>query len=116
MGSKKRAKKAKTKIKPVVTFEDVASSFMRTVYAIMLGLKARTGGAHNYGADGLFHVAVESLETARATRNLEDFLKSAAYSTAAAMKASGAWDFPVAEKPKPEEKPEEEKPEEEKAK
>lgn len=98
MGSRKKGKPAKDgEPDKNVTFNDVATSFVNTVYALVFGLKGRTGGAQDYGADGLFVCAVEALHTARATKNLEDFLKSAAYATAAAMKASGTWDYPMAE-------------------
>ena len=96
MGKKSKAEKNPAKGKPAVTFDDVAASFTRTTHAILLGLKSRTGGAQDYGADGLFVCAVEALHTARATKTLEDYLKSAAYSLAAALKASGTWDYPVA--------------------
>ncbi len=96
------AEEASAKAAP--TFNEAATAFTRTMYAILAGLKNRTGGAQDYGADGLFVCAVEALHTARASKRLEDYLKAAAYSLAAALKSSGAWDYPVvapaeAEKP-----------------
>ena len=96
----KKGKPQKKQAAPLTTFDEAAVSFTRTAYAILVGLKGRTGGAQDYGADGLFVCAVEALHTARASKNLEDYLKAAAYSLAAALKASGAWDYPVA-KPEP---------------
>ena len=107
MGKKGKAKGKQAEaapVKAVPTFDEAATAFTRTAYAILAGLKNRTGGAQDYGADGLFVCAVEALHTARASKRLEDYLKAAAYSLAAALKSSGAWDYPVtapakAEKP-----------------
>ncbi len=109
MGSKKKNKdKVEKEAKPVVTFTDVLNSFATTAASIVAGLKSRQGGAHAYGADGLFVCAVESLHNARGSKNLEDYLKAAGYSIAAAMKAANVWEYPL-EQTKAEEKKEEEK-------
>ncbi len=108
MGKKDKDRKRQAEgapAKAVPTFNDAATSFVRTTYAILVGLKGRAGGAQEYGADGLFVCAVEALNTARASKSLEDFLKAAAYSLAAALKSSGAWDYPVAAAPAKAEKP-----------
>ena len=107
MGSKKKTtkKSAVVKTEPVVTFTDVLNSFATTAASIVAGLKSRQGGAHAYGADGLFVCAVESLHNARGSKNLEDYLKAAGYSIAAAMKAANVWEYPLAQA---EEKKEEE--------
>lgn len=98
MGSKKRKVKAApepTQVGPrVVSFDEMLESFTATVTSLVRSLKGRTGGAAEFGADGLFVCAVESLHTARGARNLEDFLKSAAYSVSAALAACGAWEYP----------------------
>ncbi len=96
MGSKKKNKeKVVEEETPVVTFTDVLNSFATTVASIVAGLKSRQGGAHAYGADGLFVCAVESLHNARGSKNLEDYLKAAGYAIAAAMKAANVWDYPL---------------------
>ena len=79
----------------IVSFKDMTEAFVNTVGQIVLALKQRPGGAATYGTDGLFVAAVEALHTARATKSLEDFLKAAAYSVGAALKACGAWEYPL---------------------
>ena len=88
----------------IVSFKDMTEAFVNTVGQIVLALKQRPGGAATYGTDGLFVAAVEALHTARATKSLEDFLKAAAYSVGAALKACGAWEYPL-EAPKPTKEP-----------
>ena len=85
----------------IVSFKAMTEAFINTVGQIVLSLKQRQGGAANYGTDGLFVAAVETLHTARSSKNsLEDFLKAAAYSVSAALKACGAWEYPM-DAPKP---------------
>jgi hypothetical protein len=103
MAKAKRAKKPQSievDGAPITSFKDVTEAFINTVGQVVLALKQRPGGAANYGTDGLFVAAVEALHTARASKNLEDFLKAAAYSVSAALKACGAWEYPL-EVPKP---------------
>lgn len=96
--AKARAKKAqppKVKGVTIVSFKEMTEVFINTVGQIVLSLKARPGGAANYGTDGLFVASVEALHTARATKDLEDFLKAAAYAVSAALKSCGAWEYPM---------------------
>ncbi len=79
----------------IVSFKEMTEAFINTVGQIVIALKQRPGGASSYGADGLFVAAVEALHTARGNKNLEDFLKAAAYSVGAALKSCGAWDYPM---------------------
>ncbi len=107
MGSKKKrapnSKKAVPAVDaPIVTFKEMTEAFINTTGQIVLAMKVRPGGAATYGTDGLFVAAVEALHTARQSKNLEDFLKAAAYSIGAALKACGAWEYPLE---LPEEKP-----------
>ena len=106
------SKKRKAKVAPettaaeprMVSFDEMLEAFAATVTSLVRSLKGRTGGAAEFGTDGLFVCAVESLHTARGARNLEDFLKSAAYSVSAALVACGAWEYP----PRPAEEQEDE--------
>lgn len=103
MAKAKRAKKpqpVEVKGVKIVSFKDMTEAFINTVGQIVLALKQRSGGASSYGADGLFVAAVETLHTARDKKSLEDFLRAAAYSVGAALKACGAWEYPM-EVPKP---------------
>ena len=98
MAKTKRAKKpqpVEVEGVKIVSFKDMTEAFINTVGQIVLALKQRSGGAANYGADGLFVAAVETLHTARDKKSLEDFLRAAAYSVAAALKACGAWEYPL---------------------
>ena len=103
----KRAKKAATPPVKITSFKEMTEAFINTVGQIVLTLKVRAGGAATYGVDGLFVAAIESLHTAQQNKNLEDFLKGAAYSVAAALKSCGAWEYPLTleEEKEPEEKP-----------
>lgn len=105
MAKAKRAKKAKpveVHGVPAVSFKRMTEAFINTVGQIVLSLKLRPGGAANYGTDGLFVASVEALHTARASKNMEDFLKAAAYAVSAALKSCGAWEYPI-EEPEPDE-------------
>lgn len=102
----KRAKKAVTSSAKTASFKQMTETFINTVGQIVLTLKIRTGGASTYGADGLFVAAVESLHTARQNKNLEDYLKAAAYSVGAALKSCGAWEYPLTLKEEKESKEE----------
>lgn len=91
----KRVKKVTTPTVRIASFKQMTEAFINTVGQIVLSLRVRAGGASTYGADGLFVAAVETLHTARINKNLEDYLKGAAYAVAAALYASGAWEYPL---------------------
>ncbi len=103
----KRAKKTTTPPVKVTSFKQMTEVFINTVGQIVLTMKVRPGGASTYGTDGLFVAAVESLHTARQSKNIEDYLKAAAYSVGAALKSCGAWEYPLMseEEGKPKEEP-----------
>ena len=57
-------------------------------------LKTHQVGAHTYGSDGLFVVALEALTSAQRSRDPNGYITAVAYTLAAALHAFGAWDYP----------------------
>ena len=79
---------------PAPYFEDLLDRFAEAAVAQAQELKTRQVGAHTYGADGLFVMALETLTSAQRTRDPRGYITAAAYALAAVVHAVGAWDSP----------------------
>lgn len=93
-------KKTKATFMPVpqpkkeVYFGDLLEQMAAAAVAQVQELKAHQVGAHTYGSDGLFIVALEALTSAQRTRDPNGYITAAAYTLAAVVHAVGAWDYP----------------------
>ena len=92
----------KTRVTPVsvsqpekeVYFDELLEQMAAAAVAQVQELKAHQVGAHTYGSDGLFVVALEALTSAQRSRDPNGYVTAAAYTLAAVMHAIGAWDNP----------------------
>ena len=80
--------------KKEVYFSDLLEQMAAAAVAQVQELKAHQVGAHTYGSDGLFVVALEALTSAQRSRDPNGYVTAAAYTLAAVMHAIGAWDSP----------------------
>lgn len=92
--------KKKTKTIPAsqpkeeVYFDELLERAAAAAVAQARELKTHQVGAHTYGSDGLFVVALEALTSAQRSRDPNGYITAVAYALAAAVHAVGAWDYP----------------------
>ena len=80
--------------KKEVYFGDLLEQMAAAAVAQVQELKTHQVGAHTYGSDGLFVVALEALTSAQRNRDPSGYITAAAYTLAAVVHAVGAWDNP----------------------
>ena len=75
-------------------FDELLEKAADAAIAQVKELKTHQVGAHTYGSDGLFVVALEALTSAQRSRDPNGYITAVAYTLAAAVHAVGAWDYP----------------------
>ncbi|HEC64442.1 MAG TPA: hypothetical protein ENI23_04030 [bacterium] len=99
--TKKKKKVTVKKEEPAVYFENVLDAILNVVRQKIGGFRLRSGGAQEYGPEGMFICANETLSSARNDRDYNQYILSAAYSISAAMQILKQWNINLLPAPEP---------------